>query len=488
MMHRALLVPDVLLEIFGFLQTPGLRGTRSGCFAALARTCKAFHEFAMNELWANIMNLDQLLGCVTRLHPIVYQKPVCYHWSSQGLEPLSEPETHQFLRHATRVRSIEITSDAHFHLLSVFPNETCLFPRLTSISFMLKYPVHYSHLFLSPMLRNCYQESIQPDFISMHLTVRSFGEGIADKLSLVSDGVRSCKRLVTLTCPPLDLAAWEHLSTLHTLIKIAIGREKKKVMSPKLDLSKNHNFNFTPFVNLVFLFFHSDTAVYLTTVLQHSEFPSLKEFCMDVGALSWMEAEQLFRALSLCKACHTLETIVVVCSGPEAHEPSANSLTTVSHILCFTQLRVLRLSLHHSIIINNDLLFEAISGWPHIVWLELVDREITPVTFRGIFAALRQCPHLQWLQISMDTVNIDIDPDTESFQHTALQQLILRPSDLADGEAVARIIFSMLPYVNRVLYSVYPELYSWQEVNGHLESLRSLPVTGRCITGAPSET
>ncbi|KAG1801119.1 uncharacterized protein BJ212DRAFT_1399762 [Suillus subaureus] len=78
MMHRALLVPDVLPEIFGFLRSefsrfPDRRAS-SRCFAALATTCKAFHESAMNELWADIVDLDQLLGCVTRLHPIVYQK------------------------------------------------------------------------------------------------------------------------------------------------------------------------------------------------------------------------------------------------------------------------------------------------------------------------------------------------------------------------------------------------------------------------------
>jgi hypothetical protein len=57
----------------------------------------------------------------------------------------------------------------------------------------------------------------------------------------------------------------------------------------------------------------------------------------------------------------------------------------------------------------------------------------------------------------MDIVNIDVDPDTESFQPTALQQLILNPSDLAEGEIVARIIFSMLPCIDRGLYSVFPE-------------------------------
>lgn len=87
----------------------------------------------------------------------------------------------------------------------------------------------------------------------------------------------------------------------------------------------------------------------------------------------------------------------------------------------------------------------------------------------------------------MDTVNIDVDPDTESFQHTALQQLILTRSGLADGKAVARIIFSMLPYVDRVLYSAFAGFCLWHEVNQHLQSFQSSAVTGSYITGAPSE-
>ncbi|KAJ8584599.1 hypothetical protein M405DRAFT_746684, partial [Rhizopogon salebrosus TDB-379] len=33
--------------------------------AALARTCKTFHDPAMNLLWAELDDLDPLLGCVT---------------------------------------------------------------------------------------------------------------------------------------------------------------------------------------------------------------------------------------------------------------------------------------------------------------------------------------------------------------------------------------------------------------------------------------
>ncbi|KAG1873129.1 hypothetical protein F4604DRAFT_1925623 [Suillus subluteus] len=356
---------------------------------------------------------------------------------------------------------------------------------------MLQHPTNYWHLFLSPMLHCCYQESIHTDFISHcaalgHLLIESFDQDIADKLSSLSDSVCSCKRLVTLTGPPLDLAAWEHLSNLHTLVGVVIGKTGRRISSPKLDLN-NHNLNFAPFLNLATLYFCSDTAVYITMLMQHSEFPSLKEFSMDVDALPWMEAERLFCALSQCKAYQTLETIFIACSGPEVHEPSGNSLTAVTHLLCFTQLRYLYLGLHCSIVIDNNLLFEAMSKWPHICSLELVDWQITPVTFRGLLAALRQCPHLHSLQISMDIVNIDIDPETESFRHTALQQLTLTRSDLADGEAVARIVFSVLPYVNSVLYSEFLRSYSWDEVNRHLQSFQSSLVTGPDIAGAPSE-
>ncbi|OJA19901.1 hypothetical protein AZE42_07029 [Rhizopogon vesiculosus] len=55
--------------------------------------------------------------------------------------------------------------------------------------------------------------------------------------------------------------------------------------------------------------FHVVTAADTIAVIQHSEFPSLKKFAMQVDALPWAEAEQLFHSLSQCKACQTLEDI-----------------------------------------------------------------------------------------------------------------------------------------------------------------------------------
>jgi len=47
---------------------------------------------------------------------------------------------------------------------------------------------------------------------------KNLDKSTADQLSLLSDRIRLSKQLVTLSCPPLDWAAWKHLSNLRTLV------------------------------------------------------------------------------------------------------------------------------------------------------------------------------------------------------------------------------------------------------------------------------
>jgi hypothetical protein len=84
-------------------------------------------------------------------------------------------------------------------------------------------------------------------------------ETIENELSLLSGCVRLCKQLVTLSCSPLDLAAWEHLSNLPTLTKVTIDR--KKIYPSSSELAESH-FNFGPFLNLTALSFAVHTTAY----------------------------------------------------------------------------------------------------------------------------------------------------------------------------------------------------------------------------------
>jgi hypothetical protein len=76
-MHTTLFVVEVLLETFAYLKPSGsasekLLSRRS--LAALAATCKHFHEPAMDLLWEDMddYGITPLLACVPRLYPLVY--------------------------------------------------------------------------------------------------------------------------------------------------------------------------------------------------------------------------------------------------------------------------------------------------------------------------------------------------------------------------------------------------------------------------------
>ncbi|KAG1842118.1 hypothetical protein C8R48DRAFT_738078 [Suillus tomentosus] len=79
MMHRALLVSEILVQILiNLSQPPGsevfgwARSSTHKSLASLALTCTTFHELAMDFLWSHMHGLRPLLGCVARLHSVIY--------------------------------------------------------------------------------------------------------------------------------------------------------------------------------------------------------------------------------------------------------------------------------------------------------------------------------------------------------------------------------------------------------------------------------
>ncbi|KAJ8596818.1 hypothetical protein M405DRAFT_804906 [Rhizopogon salebrosus TDB-379] len=416
-----------------------------------------------------------------------------YSWRSwsNGVQPLSKRESTQFLRHASRVRSLSINgyrdgapliAHYHLHLLSVLPIETRMFPRLLSLSWMVRPPdSRLLSLFLSPTLRHCYLLNVHCDLkpiarrcdVLESLAVAPANAPMTTRdISMLSDTVRSCRRLVKLRCPPLNSAAWKYLSNLPTLVTLTVN-------GPGADDLLGQD-NFSPFLNLKILSvylgtLHFATAKNITTFIRHSEFPSLKEFHLQaINDLPWRQVERLLHALSQCNACQTLECAEICFSDPEALEHVANPLLVVKQLLSFTQLRRLSLDIGGSIFLDNDLLLEAMSSWPHIESLELDDqhRYQPTVTFRGLLTALQKCLHLHTLRVFMDAVDIDIDPKAESFQHPSLRTLHLGVSPVRDAEAVTVIISSMLPHVGEVVYheNIGENSRVWSEVNKRLQS------------------
>jgi len=197
------------------------------------------------------------------------------------------------------------------------------------------------------------------------------------------------------------------------------------------------------------LSFTVDSPAYTTTILQHSQSPSLKRFWIEIKVVSLTEAEWLFRALFNYK--QTLEQLTVILSEYHDFQNNYLGLTVITHLLCFTQLQFLQLNcLDYSIYLDNNLLLEAMSAWPHIHTLKM---GIYPsITFCRLFTALHQCPQMESLPVLIDTVNIDIDPNAEPIQHTSLQTLDLETpeSPIGNAEVLAHIILTWLPCIDQV--------------------------------------
>jgi hypothetical protein len=221
-----------------------------------------------------------------------------------------------------------------YRLLSVLKcTVTCMFPRLLSL--INSIPACYSDIYLSPTLRRCDLSVTYPELKVIvtrcaaleHLSL-DVDDKVENELSLLSGCVRLCKRLVSLSCSPLDLAAWKHLSNLPTLTEVAIDR--KKIYPSSSELAENH-LDLGPFLNLTALSFTVHTAAYIMALLQHSDFPSLKQFTMRVDTLSWADAEQVVRVLSQCKTCQILEEIEMHTYASDVQDPCRSYLT---HFCC----------------------------------------------------------------------------------------------------------------------------------------------------------
>ncbi|KAG1798625.1 uncharacterized protein HD556DRAFT_1525622 [Suillus plorans] len=435
----------------------------------------------MDLLWTEIHGLEPLLGCVARLHPLIYRMGT----RAEGVEPLSAHEARQFLRHSSRILTLNISERTHLQLISVIPANVYVFPRLRSLSLPTPFLNLFLPLTLHQRLLNIDKGQrifVTPCSALEHLDIHPDGYyDIASRLSLLSDRIRRCTRLVTLSCPMLNWETWKHLSCLPTLLELEIDQAYDDTPS----LSKRDIVNLS-FLNITSLSFRVADGAEIITVIQHSQFPSLKKFKFAAHFLYSEEAEQLFHALSCCKACQTLEEIKICSPDEDNLVPDSEPVTPVPHLLCFTQLRTLQLWFYNPCIyLDNDILSQAMSSWPHIRTLDInyLDDHHSPsgVSLHGLFAALSLCPQLHTLRIPINLATINVDPHAEPIQHTSLRSLELldiSQSQIADAEALARIISAWLPCVDKV-ESIGS---TWDEVNKHLKS--STVATALYIAGA----
>ncbi|KAF8555280.1 hypothetical protein OG21DRAFT_1483954 [Imleria badia] len=78
-MHHALQIQEILLNVFGYCRLPTWSRTTSN-LPALARTCRAFKEPALDVLWENLLDPSPLARCLPEASHIGADK-LCYSFS-----------------------------------------------------------------------------------------------------------------------------------------------------------------------------------------------------------------------------------------------------------------------------------------------------------------------------------------------------------------------------------------------------------------------
>jgi hypothetical protein len=302
------------------------------------------------------------------------------------------------------------------------------------------------------------------------LFIMSFSsDNTTEERRLLSDGIRLCTQLVNLCCPELDWAAWRHLSNLSNLLHVAVY-DRNTAAASTSSLEPNRD-NISPFVNLKSLSLVINGAGCIIAIITSSRFPTLLKFSASSAVMSSAEVEALLHALTQCNASQTMECIAIELSSGFPQNLPGSLLAPVIPLLHFGRLQNLRIHCpDSSIYVDDGLLLQAASSWPLIRTLQICGpyHHSAAVTFRGLFAAFHQCPHLRTLKLPIDAGRMDTPHDTEPLY--SLEILDLTPSShIVDAKAVARIIFSIFPLVDQVS----PFNQTWQEVNDYLESFRA---------------
>jgi len=157
-----------------------------------------------------------------------------------------------------------------------------------------------------------------------------------------------------------------------------------------------------------------------------------------------------------------------------------NASDMLQPLLCFSNLRALKITFQSQFTLLDDDLRTMASAWPQLEELELVDfpkheyspppppmsslfyslypfgSHIVETTFHGLISLLRLCPHLCFFHVAIDTTKLDGlrgDKPGGGVCNRRVRDVKLIHSPINDPEAVARILLDILPEFESVFGS-----------------------------------
>ncbi|KAF9445525.1 hypothetical protein P691DRAFT_264583 [Macrolepiota fuliginosa MF-IS2] len=158
-MQQCLAIPEIFDLICRQVRLKGLKiQENTTALAALARTCRAWSDIALDNLWYTIFGISSLVRCMPQDLWCLERGVLTFR------RPLMTSDIHVLRKYASRVRVLDhreypgsfVWAHASIYQMLHFSSNDCLLPRLEELRWAPKSGAgtfHFIHLCLSPRLK-----------------------------------------------------------------------------------------------------------------------------------------------------------------------------------------------------------------------------------------------------------------------------------------------------------------------------------------------
>ncbi|KAJ6454259.1 hypothetical protein C8R47DRAFT_226451 [Mycena vitilis] len=496
-MHRTLSIPEIVGLICEHLEG-GYRVLESRAdFAALARTCKSFHDPALDKLWRRQNTLAYVLKClpsdlweetndandadpsqnalrfkfVKTPQPADWTRPLSYARRIRDL----------FLIPAWGRRSLGFpTSDVLAIIQLAFPrNHIC--PNLQYIHWGSQGDTpafHHIRLFLGPKITRAFI-TIPANVTDMSpLSALRYPELRALSLQTSSDDTSLIRRasspfvleltqIVRLTLDWLDRAALAHLSRLAHLKYLSLSKTDSRDLappSPSLDSLPQESVSAYPFLALRSLSLSNTTLEFANELIHMLSDCHLDDFYLGTNVLA-LETDmgELYSAIAGHLSHITLNTIWMrhvhdALTPPPAGAIASYAITgrTLTSLFAFKNITILHLEGPVGFDIDDTAAWDIARAWPKIQSLTLAAgtslHHPTTMTLHGLRAFATHCKELSDLEITVDASTVppfDNSPEARISQR-ALRTLEVAASPISDAPTVAKFLSGLFQQLRMI--------------------------------------
>ncbi|KAF8218381.1 hypothetical protein K438DRAFT_25811 [Mycena galopus ATCC 62051] len=492
-MHCSLQIPEVVALICTQISPTETPET----LAALARTCKAFSDPALDILWRNA-SLANVLNCLPHLETGTFTD------GSDFSIPLLPSDWERVLVYSKRVRQLTMEGDDYtapyletlrlcFPGQHLFPNiedldwgvlEKPIFPhiafflgpRLTTLS--VGYFSTAAHLsFLGIVAIRCpllaVVEIVFSDDLQLELDQMD-GMKLVNHLRSLSYFVRALRHLKTLTVPSLDCAAFDHIARLPTFASLTLTNQ-----FPIITVAASTN---PPdgrlFGSLQSLSLTGTTIDVLSAIIAQVTQASIRNVWVSFPELTTSHVlVQLYAAIAASCSHGSLTNLSL--HYPSSFNPQTASAFSMSGshlrpLFAYTNITEVSLWAPAGFELDDAIVADMARAWPHIRRLKLSasDTHIQPtVTLGSLLYFARHCPTLAFLHLALNATTIpklQSGTGAERVQQLCLQILYLPSSPITSSTLVAVFLSNVFPNLDQV--GGVPN--NWRAVGEALPGLR----------------